>query len=140
MCRGFSELAPLLAYLTIALQDSVINAGLKYTEAEQQQFGNLYTGYVQNIADGFAPADEVTAAPTSDESTGVFASLIANESLLGGAFLPVSNLTLAHDVDDVATSLNFCMLCTKCMPCSAIGGLHFHVKFQDVLQPALFFL
>jgi hypothetical protein len=90
VCRGFSELAPLLAYLTIALQDSVINAGLNYTEAEQQTFGNLYTGYVQNIVDGNAPPDEVTAAPTSNESTGVFASLIANESLLGGAFLPVS--------------------------------------------------
>lgn len=90
VCRGFSELAPLLAYLTIVLQDSVINAGLNYNQTEQQKFGNLYTGYVQNIADGFAPSDEVTAAPTTSESTGVFASLIANESLLGGAFLPVS--------------------------------------------------
>lgn len=89
VCRGFSELSPLLAYLTIALQDSVINAGLNYTEAEQQQFGNLYTSYVQNIADGNAPADEVTAAPTFNVSSGVFASL-TNQAILGGAFLPVS--------------------------------------------------
>ncbi len=89
VCRGFSELSPLLAYLTIALQDSVINAGLNYTEAEQQQFGNLYTSYVQNIADGNAPADEVTAAPTFNVSSGVFASL-TNQAILGGDFLPVS--------------------------------------------------
>ncbi|KAL0046176.1 hypothetical protein WJX82_004891 [Trebouxia sp. C0006] len=89
--EGFSELSPLLAYLTIALQDSVINAGLNYTEAEQQQFGNLYTSYVQNIADGNAPADEVTAAPTFNVSSGVFASL-TNQAILGGAFLPVDKL------------------------------------------------
>jgi len=88
VCRGFFELAPLLDYLTIALQDSVVNFGLNYTESGQQDFGNLYTGFLQNIADG-EPADEVTAAPTSNVSSGVFASL-TNQPLIGGAFLPVS--------------------------------------------------
>ena len=139
MCRGFFELTPLLAYLTTALQDSVVNFGLNYIEAGQQGVGNLYTGYVQNIVDGNPPADEVTAAPTSNVSTGVFASL-TNQPIIGGAFLPVSSSTLVNDVGDVATWLTFCMLYNSAMPCNAITAIPLHAKCHTVLQsivPAL---
>lgn len=150
MCRGFFELTPLLAYLTTALQDSVVNFGLNYTEAGQQGVGNLYTSYVQNIVDGNPPADEVTAAPTSNVSTGVFASL-TNQPIIGGAFLPVSSSTLVNDVGDistindistidVATWSTFCMLYNSAMPCNAITAMPLHAKCHAVLQsivPAL---
>ncbi len=59
-------------YLTIVLQDTVVNAGLDYTESDQQGLGDLYTTYV------------LTSPSVSSSNYTTFTRRD------GGAYLPVS--------------------------------------------------